>query len=79
MSAPTRRVTSATLSYGALVGRVPTAWTLILDCGHPTMRPIVRSVEADDFLRSPPKRVRCKTCERHALEATSRAAGGEPS
>lgn len=66
MSAPTRRVTSATLSYGA-----PAEWTLILDCGHPTTRPIVCSVEADDFLRFPPKRVRCKTCERHALEATS--------
>lgn len=72
MSAPTRRVTSAMLSYGVFgLDRAPVEWTLVLDCGHLTTRPIVRSVEADDFLRYPPKRVRCATCERHAREATS--------
>ena len=72
MSAPLRRVTSASLSYGAPgLDRAPVQWTLILDCGHPAMRRIVRSVESDDFLRFPPRRVCCATCERHAREATS--------
>ena len=69
MSAPFRRVSSASLRYAR--GFAPVEWMLILDCGHPTTRRIVRSVEADDFLRFPPRRVRCATCERHAREATS--------
>lgn len=72
MSAPLRRVTNASLSYGAPgLDRAPVEWTLILDCGHPTTRPIVRAFGREDALRFPPKRVRCATCERHAQEAIS--------
>lgn len=67
-----RRVLSASLALvSRVVAVVPTRWTLSLDCGHLEDRPIVRSVDADDLIRVPPRRVRCRTCERQARESSS--------
>ncbi len=71
MSAPMCRVESASLTLvSRVVAVVPMRWTLSLDCGHLDSRPIVRSSDADDFVRLPPRRVRCRTCERQAREAS---------